>query len=245
VILLSCGCSVLRKDGMKNYNDQNGDVSKNIIQNVEKQNLTAKGFYIEKAEIEIINQEGSEKYLSSIKFESPDKYLISLKSRTGIEAARIYISRDTIFINDRINKKYFHGSPEYLNLKYGVSIFFIPVILGDFISDDSTKGNNTDCAQGKRKFDGRIKGLRINYIVDCWKNKIVESGIENSLNRNSFLIDYSNFGKRGDIIIPLNIRVIDNNRNATISLKIEKILVPWDGAIEFSPGKNYESLQLL
>ena len=45
--------------------------------------LQIQDFFIQKAEIEVINQDGKEKYLSTIKYEKPDKYLISIKSRTG------------------------------------------------------------------------------------------------------------------------------------------------------------------
>ena len=69
-----------------------------------------------------------------LKFEYPDKYLISIKSRTGIEGARIYISEDTILFNDRINKKMYYGSSLYLKRKYGLTTNFLPLIFGDIVS---------------------------------------------------------------------------------------------------------------
>ena len=40
--------------------------------------------------------------MATIKYELPDKYLISIRSKAGIEAARIFITKDTVLINDRI-----------------------------------------------------------------------------------------------------------------------------------------------
>ena len=88
--------------------------SSNVFESTKNQNITNNGFFIQKAEIEIVTGEGKEKYLASIKFEKPDKYLISVKSRTGIEGARIYISNDSILVNDRINKKLYSGNTFYL-----------------------------------------------------------------------------------------------------------------------------------
>ena len=62
----------------------------------EDQNITNTDFYIQKAEIEFTNKDNRQKFLCSIKYQRPDKYLISIKSRTGIEGARIYVSEDSI-----------------------------------------------------------------------------------------------------------------------------------------------------
>ena len=58
----------------------------------------------------------------------PDKFLISIKSHTGIEVARIFLTGDSIMINDRINKKLYYGSTSYLKNKYGLTTAVFPVI---------------------------------------------------------------------------------------------------------------------
>ena len=107
------------------------------MERIENQNLTKRNFFIQKAEIEILSEEENQKLIASIKFIYPDQYLISLKSKTGIEAARIFITDDTVLINDRINRKLYFGKPAQLKNKYGISPAVLPVVLGDFIKGNS------------------------------------------------------------------------------------------------------------
>ena len=88
--IIAGGCSVARKT--VNTTIVTTTESKSILDITERQNISSAGFFIQKAEVEYNNQYGSQKFLASIKFEYPDKYLISLKSRTGIEGVRIFIN---------------------------------------------------------------------------------------------------------------------------------------------------------
>ena len=107
--IIAGGCYVNRKAA--NVVTLSDGVAENetILERTERQNITSRGFNIQKAEIEFNNQYGNQKFLASIKFEYPEKYLISLKSRTGIEGVRVFINKDSVFVNDRINKKLYIG----------------------------------------------------------------------------------------------------------------------------------------
>jgi hypothetical protein len=118
---LIAGCSVTRNVIVEKHDNTYRFSSDNITESVSQQNITNSGFFIEKAEIEINNDKGKEKFIANIKFELPDKYLISLKSRSGIEGARIYLSKDTILVNDRINQIEYYGTSFYIRKKYGFS----------------------------------------------------------------------------------------------------------------------------
>jgi hypothetical protein len=82
--IIAVGCSLTRMAENVSAPVSGETESDNIVENVTRQNLTSGGFFIQKAEIEFINLNGKQKFLATVKFEYPDKFLISLKSKTGI-----------------------------------------------------------------------------------------------------------------------------------------------------------------
>ncbi|MBE0654758.1 MAG: DUF4292 domain-containing protein, partial [Bacteroidales bacterium] len=110
VLLLVTNCSVSKfkaKERSGTYDYEAGSLEVNKL---EDYNLTNLSFYIQKADIEVISRGGKESLLASVKYRFPDSYLISLRTRTGIEAARVLIRSDSVFINDRINRAMYYGS---------------------------------------------------------------------------------------------------------------------------------------
>jgi hypothetical protein len=208
-----------------------------------KNNLTEMGFFIEKAEISIETAEGRDNFLASLKFKKPDKYLVSLKSRTGIEAARIYLSGDSLLINDRINRVVYKGSQQSLQRNYGISATLLPVILGDFIKGISAD-SISDCRDGQMVTGSVLGGMKITYRIDCRMNKVIEAIPESSIGKQGIDMKFGDFFMEGATVIPGNIIVKDQKKGSSIEIKIGNIEIPWNGDIEFIPGNNYEIQQL-
>lgn len=244
LLIVSSGCSVIRLGGNRNYGLSNEIISGKLFESIKKQNITINNFFIQKAEIQIFSQEGTQKVLGSIKFERPDKYLISIKSRAGIEAARIFISDDTILINDRINRKQYYGSTQYLKSKYGITTSVLPIIFGDYITDNFSD-NKAVCSDGKLNIIGTVDGMKIKYVIDCKKGKIILAIPENRLNEEGIEIQYSDFFKNGNVLSPGKIEIKDFQRETTVGIKIQKRESQWNGKIEFVPGNRYELIRLL
>lgn len=245
LVITTSGCSVLKNRSGNYIGDYESIKSSDNIQVVKNKNITKNNFYIEKAEIEVITPAGSDKFLGSVKFEKPGKYLISLKSFTGIEAARILQSGDTILANDRIKRKLYFGSPDYVLRKYGISESMIPVLFGDFIGGKLADENTTECIDGRLNVAYAINGIRISYVIDCKENKIISAVTENNFQGKNISINYSGFKKVNDLIFPGRIEVTDTQRNTTIKIKILKITPGLKNEIEFLPGNKYELIRLL
>jgi hypothetical protein len=240
LMVIVAGCSVTRRGGDR-YTGSAGRVSAaEIMTHAEELNITAQNFFIQKAEIKITSEEGTESFLGNLKYEKPDKYLLSLRSRTGIEGARILLSDDTIMINDRINRVFYHGSSQALRKKYGISAALLPVVLGDFIKMQVTDQGSGECREGILNTSSIINGVKINYTIDCKLMKAVSIIPDNSMNMPGIEIRFSDFFKRGDVIIPGNIEVTNLNDKSTIEIIIVRLEFPWTGTIEFIPGSNYE-----
>jgi len=235
-IMLS-GCSVTK-------NRVTGDNAKlltgTVLENAEIQNITNNGFFIQRAEIEILTPGGREKLIGTIKFEKPDKYLISLKSRTGIEGARIYITKDTILVNDRINKKLYSGTAEYLKLKYGVSQNLLPLLFGDVILNAECENVSIKCKDNKGRFNCPFKGVYLNYIIDCEASKTSMV----SFGEQGVSMKYDNYFVLNTFMIPRNVDFNSSRYDTSIKIKIAKAEYPWNGNISFVPGKGYELIEL-
>jgi hypothetical protein len=238
------GCSAVRNRKGVSANISNESINENVLERTIKQNVTQNGFYIQKAEIEINTSEGKEKVLGSIKFERPEKYLVSIKSRTGIEALRIFISDDTILVNDRINKKLYCGSPEYLRRKYGLVYDLLPLIIGDYIPDKGKIVEKLDCRDGTVATGLLVKGIKINYLVDCKKAKLISATQENNLSKEEMKIQYDHFYRNDGLIFPEHIRIMNFVNNSSVDIKIVKFESQWKGSTEFIPGNKYEILEL-
>jgi len=248
IILLSLfigGCSVFRRSGKSIISDYANPGGNNIFEGTKIQNITNIGFFIQKAEVEIITDNGKEKYLASIKFVRPDRYLISVKSRTGIEGARIYLSNDSILVNDRINKKLYLGNIFYMKRKFGLTASFIPLIFGDVILDKNCENSSEKCEGNKIITECDVKGVILNYEIDCSKRKVVTTSQIDNFNKKVIKLKFGSFVRVGSNLIPKIIEFEDSEYNTVVKIKVIKVQLPWSGSIKFIPGKGYELIELV
>ena len=239
------GCSLIGRSGKSLTAGYTNTEGNSILEGTINQNITNNGFFIQKAEIEIISNTGKERYLASIKFEMPDKYLISVKSRSGIEGVRIYISGDSILLNDRINKKLYSGNAFYLKRKFGLTPGLLPLIFGDAILDTNCQGSNEKCSENKIVTKCHVKGVILNYEIDCNKRKVVTVTQIDNFDKNAVKLRFGNFFSVGSNVIPKIIEFEDSLFNTTMKIKILKVELPWSGSIKFFPGKGYELIELV
>lgn len=244
ILYLGISCSVSRKQIREKRENDSGSAVLNICESIVNQNLTARSFYIEKAEFRIRNDEGEKTGLGTIKFLLPDRFLISIKSNTGIEIARISLTGDSIMINDRFNKKLYYGSSSYLRDKYGLTTSLLPIVFGDYVNDEKLNCNSINCNNGEISIDGLVKSLRVKYIVDCKTGKSILTSPGDKERDNVLKISYRDFFKVNSINIPGIIEMSDGNNKTTIEIRIKKLVTPWDGTIGFLPGRQYEKIKL-
>ena len=245
LVLLISGCSAFRIASNKNNLSTINLSADEILKSIKNKNLTSGSFYIRKAEFKILSEEGTESGLGSVKFEFPDKFLISIKSVGGVEAARIFVTKDTVLINDRINRKLYYGSSKYLKTKYGITADIFPLVIGDYLNENVIRGNEILCEDGKFHIRGEVKGIGIKYVIDCKSGKSILAVPEKNSNEVELEIRYDNFLDEGDIITPGRIKITDSYSKTTIEIRIHNIESPWEGSVEFIPGNRYELIKLL
>lgn len=236
------GCAGSRRAGKTGSVKNNAPASVNLT-DISGQNLTAGNFFIGKADVEINSMGQSQKFVATIKYEVPGRYLISIRSRAGIEAGRIYIDRDTILGNDRINRVLYYGEPDALTFRYGIPFELIPVIFGDFISENRNAANMM-CQNGSFEIEESVRGSRMIYEIDCREKKIALAENLGSYNNLISELQYESFVKIDDIAIPSHVRINHVVSGTSVSITFDKIERPWNGTIEFVPGNRYERVEL-
>jgi len=245
MMLLISGCSISRVGRIKNCIPEKEITGGMLTEVLQEQNLTSSSFFIQKAEIEIVGPEGTEKLIANVKFKKPDEYLISIRNKTGIEAARIFINADTILLNDRINKKLYCASPKYLKKKYGLTTSVLPLIFGDYIGSNLFGNSINKCTNGELNINTIVDGVKIKYLIDCNKAKSITAISESNLNAGGIEIRCNRFFKEKERFIPGKVEIRDFQSETIIILIIKKMSSSWDGTIEFIPGNRYEIIQLL
>ena len=242
LIIIISGCSVARQSVRQS--DRAGRERTSGINIPEEQNLTDGNFDIDKAQIEIYSNGETKKMIAFVKYRIPGNYLLSIRSKTGIEAARIFVSADTVLINDRINRKLYTGSTRFLSEKYGITGKAIPLLFGDFIADIVTKPDSIKCRNGEWNVIRSIDGRKIIYIVDCRLLKPVSTVIYNDRADEGLKIEYKDFEKTGRKVIPEHISLEDLSGETRIAIKIIRIDFSKNDQVNFIPGNNYEKIVL-
>ena len=212
-----------------------------MVSDVVELNFTTQPFFIQRADINIVGDGISQKVNATIKFAQPDSFLISLRAFLGIEVARIFLTRDTILVNDRINSTLYFGSNQNLSAKYGFDLMFFPVLLGDLITGvQALQGVN--CNDGKAVFREIRKNYIVNYFIDCETKKCKEVTVESGSNYIS--VEFGNFGKDGKMVFPRYVKINNFANFAFFEMAIERVEFGVSSSIEFIPGRNFDRVEL-
>ncbi len=241
LIIVLTGCGGIRKTGRNRVDSGNAEIT---LTDVTSQNLSNENFYIQKANVEIENGNTSLTFMATIKYIVPDEYLVSLRLRSGIELARIYLNSDTIMANDRINKIYYSGKPDFLSARYGIPAAVLPVIFGDLVTDPEMNTGPLKCEDGKVMVNTYIKGLKINYEINCGSRKSIAMRQEGSYSGAGGEIKYGKFENQGNKTFPKEISIFHKESGSNLKLIIEKVESPYNGSIEFIPGSRYKRMEL-
>ena len=241
--IFSAGCAVRNID-LPEIAGETRVSSERILGQVAARNITNGGFFVQKGKISTSGEAGRINLLFTMKYVKPGNYLISLRSITGIEAFRVYISQDTVLINDRLNQEILYGKPADFERITGIHPDLLRISLGDIVFTGNEIVDVGGCSGGEIKLEGNYKGLLINTIVSCGVEKVKSAVLNRGIPDRTINIDYKKH--RFDYYrIPRRIEVNDYSRNVTIKVKIEKYLSPWVGDVEFIPGNGYSIKSLI
>ncbi len=237
-------CSVTRRAEKTSGRLKPGDDAAGFYDDIRANNITAGNFYISKANLFYEDNDISLKLVAGIKFRYPDSLLVSLRSKLGIEAARVFITGDTIIINDRINRRILYGDPSALANKYGFDPDVIYVLFGDFIGESRNSGMEVKCREGKRETENILDGTNLSYTIDCDRKKAISAIFNNDLADRRIELKFDGYNRNEGKPYPENIEIVYPGQMITLGIDIERIETGWEGKLEFVPGKNYKLVKI-
>lgn len=243
VLLLLDSCAISRKNS--NSSDFAVAPDYGLSKSITSGNISKCSFFIERADIEYNSRGEVQNFMATIKYELPDKYLISIRSKAGFEAARIFITKDTVLINDRINQILYYGGVNVLSAKYGFEYSLIPVIFGDIIFPESDVMNNINCDGDVRNLATFIKGKKVLYRLDCKTNRLFKTIVQGNIQGSQISIDFTKYIKSDFGLHPSVISLKYPEKESNIKIRIKRVLYDYEGTIEFIPGAKYERRELL
>jgi hypothetical protein len=243
-ILLLGSCTVLKVNKNNALKEANSDNDILYSENIENYNISSNSFYIQKVIIKIEEADRRQEFIGNLKYESKDRFLISVRSVAGIEFVRIYFNNDSIFVMDRINKTIYEGNETSFYRKYGIKKDFLFILLGDIIS---SKGTDNEYIKGniKNTIIKRMSGnLEIEYKYSNEQRKAISSEIKEHNKSESIKINYNNFRRIDGNFFPQKIDINNFHEYKKLSLLIKKIEIPWDGEIRFIKVKEYNLVKI-
>lgn len=214
------------------------------ISEVLRHNISNESFYISKADIKVEQENVTVRFSASVRFRKPDSLLVVVRSRAGIEAGRGLITKDTILINDRINRNLMIGSARILGSKYGIDAGLVYSLFGDVIIEDHDGQRKIDCRGRGISEVFRYGGRRIEYTFDCTGAKVVRAYFEGDIKSGNITIEYSDFTEAGRIRFPQRIEMIDDLKSLKVVVEIRKMEIPWNGSLRFVPGSGYRVVKI-
>jgi len=244
VLFYLTGCSVSKPLIQNNTIKKSINGSNVELNELVGQNITANSFLIQKAEVDVSEQGEKQRFIASVKFNKPDSFLISVRSTTGIEAVRIFTTKDTILINDRINRTFFYGNRKAAEKKYGVSSVLFPVLLGDVVVSDKSETTFYKCENDLITLSSFVEGIRLDYLISCENLRTAEISLTREISSKPVVLKFNDFGKVSDFIFAERVGITDFNNIDFINVRFSKIEVPWDGNMVFVPGSNYERIEI-
>lgn len=222
----------------------NGDKSSTNLENLRKSNITNNSFFVQKVEVELVTEQERKSFLVSVKYCKPDSFLVSIRSKTGIEAARIFLSKDTLLINDRINRILYYGSANDMKRKFGFSNKLLPLLFGDFVLKNVSLNEIENCQENTFTINSNYEGFNIKYIIDCNSDRLKKLEVFNERDIKPVVIEFSETRKRGEIYFYSKIQIADFKEYNYLNINFKKIETPYNEFIEFIPGKNYEIVRI-
>ncbi len=244
VSVILSGCTAVRKANvtLPAVRDVQNDL--NLTERTTGSNLSARDFNILKANVEVINNGEEQKLIASIKYRRNGNYLVTIRNRSGIEAARALVTSDTVLINDRIYRKMYCGSNDYLLNKYGVSTDLLPLVFGDYLDELTETEIIKDCINGISEIQGYHHNKELWYTLDCKKAKVTSVTVSEKYGTAGINMKFGNFKSEGSSLYPGRISLEDVSGKTKILIEIISIDFADQRELEFIPGKNYERIVL-
>ena len=157
---------------------------------------------------------------------------------TGIELVRIFIEKDSVFVNERLNNINLYGTIHEFVRKYGVSKNLLYIMLGDLVYSDSQE-QNLIFENGKSNFfETKVDNRKIEYEIDFIRRKVLNTRVYDIDNKLDIALKYNDFKSTGNCKFAQKIYITGYHDFSKITIDIKRIESPFSGEIRFKKAAD-------
>ncbi len=167
-------------------------------------------------------------------------------TKLGIEAVRVVISPDSVFIRDNLNESYRKEGYELAKRITGLNVDFElleDIFLGNLNIIPSRLELEGELVN-PLLFLGTSAGTSFQYTVDAKQYKLIRLETTNEVNNQHTLLTYSDFNRHANALIPESGKVqVLSPENLSVEFKHNRIIVnPENLSANFSIPKSYKRM---
>lgn len=177
-----------------------------------------------------------------------DKYILASIRKLNVEAARAYITNDSIFLVNRFQRYY---NAEKLSYIWNTINLQMPLwqmqdlIVGNQILPDINEVQNFERIENDYSLTFMYDNNNVQYIIDGYTS-LVKTVKITSKDYGEVIAKYDNYKTSGGVKRPFKntLQIISPDLNATIILDIKDIIWDKNSNINFTIPTRYERLSL-
>ena len=167
-------------------------------------------YFTAKAKLIYTNGDQKLSAVANLRIKSDSLIWISISPGLGIEAFRIKLTTDSVFLLDRIDHNYMKSSYREFSNFYGFNLNFKwiqAIMLGNPLSSNKRLGVNKE--QEGTFYDQNEGPFLIRNFIGDKSNKLEKISIKNSLAKYEIAINYGNFSRVNEqALLPFYIKFV-------------------------------------
>lgn len=118
-------------------------------------------------------------------------------SLIGVEGGRIYITRDSVQVLDKLHREYYAGDFAYLSQRLNVPVTFDMVqalLLGNYLAPVDAATQPTVTTEGPmQRVNYEQAGLLVQQLVNLERGRIQQLQVQAPASQNKLTVDYADF----------------------------------------------------
>ncbi|GAB3198563.1 hypothetical protein ABID22_000485 [Pontibacter aydingkolensis] len=170
---------------------------------------------------------------------------ISVQPGLGIEAARMLLTQDSVYMINRLQKEYAATDYRFLRSKLNIDVNFEivqSILLGNYSSQGTEK---VMAAENMQHIQQNRQSLLFDYFISLSNNKLQQLNVQDNSNGNSITVKYNSFNNIGNVPFAhdLAAQVLQKGQVTDFTLKHTRISIT-DTSLDFpfSIPKDYKRL---
>lgn len=194
------------------------------------------------AKISVLNNDGKTDFGATIKAKKDSAIWISISPGLGIEVARVMMTKDSVRVLDRINKKYYSRDYSVLAEYTALPVTFetmenilagIPIYFDAKKSETNRQDTLTMLTSGRNKISNT---LYLNPDYTLWRMNLIDSAMGKSLN-----LRYRDYNRENATPFALDREMeLNDEKHTNVFIKFSRVKVNEPQKMPFNVKEKYD-----